>query len=75
MLLELKTPLPWRKEFIRLNHLIEVKPDGSLPRDAPTWFRPSKYYKVLISNSKYHQGSVCYEDPKTGHMFLYDVQL
>ncbi|EMN90028.1 hypothetical protein [Leptospira weilii] len=76
LFLELKAPLPWREEFKRLNHLIEVKPDGGLPSEnAPKWFRPPKYYKVLISNTEHGQGSVYYENQKTGHIFLYDVQL
>ncbi|EKR65646.1 hypothetical protein LEP1GSC036_4092 [Leptospira weilii str. 2006001853] len=56
LFLELKAPLPWREEFKRLNHLIEVKPDGGLPSgNAPKWFRPPKYYKVLISNTEHGQ--------------------
>ncbi|WP_369750510.1 hypothetical protein [Leptospira sp. P2653] len=75
LFLELKAPLPWRKEFKRLNHLIEVESDKTEPSDAPDWFRPPKYYKVLIPSGEYGQRSVYYENPKNGHMFLYDVQL
>ncbi|EMJ96868.1 hypothetical protein [Leptospira alstonii] len=75
LFLELKAPPSWRKEFKELNRLIEVKSDGTEPSGAPAWFRPPKYYKVLIPSGENGQGSVYYENPKNGHMFLYDVQL
>ncbi len=72
--LELNAPTYWRKEFIRRNNLIPNTIPVQLPGEAPSWFQPSKGYKVWVP-SDFSQGSKYYEDTTSGHMFFYEIQL
>ncbi|EMN00009.1 hypothetical protein [Leptospira noguchii] len=82
LFLEIKAPLLWRKEFKELNQLKEVKKKSSKSEyfdwkdsEAPDWFNPPKYFKVFIPKNEYTRGSVYFENPVDGHMFLYDIHL
>lgn len=72
--LEIKASSLWREAFIRQNDLIESKAVVGFPPDAPAWFKLESGYRILIPKG-FNQGSVCYENPKTGYMFIYEIQL
>jgi hypothetical protein len=55
--------------FITDNQLI--KGVYELPLNAPKWFKPPKTFSVWTGR----QGSVYFINVKTGHIFMYEVQL
>ncbi len=74
LFLELEASIKWRKEFIEKNHLIEVTQTNGDPIDPPEWFKPNERFRALTTQG-FNQGTVYYENPKTGHMFIYEIQL
>ena len=72
--LELNASPLWRKEFIKQNNLILSKTEIILPSDAPSWFKPTGNFRVFVREG-FSQGSVYYEDPVNGRMFIYEIQL
>jgi hypothetical protein len=55
--------------FITDNQL--AKGVYQIPLEAPKWFKPPKYYSVWTGR----QGSIYFINVKTGHIFMYEVQL
>lgn len=71
MYMELTVPTDMAKYFCEDNNLKQTKTDLKTPDGSPKWFNPPKGYEVWLGT----QGSKYFINPKTGHMFMYEVQL
>jgi hypothetical protein len=67
--MELKVKPEWTKSFAAYNNLKSGKYE--ILSDAPKWFKPPKDFEVWDGS----QGSKYFINSKTGHMFMYEVQL
>jgi hypothetical protein len=71
--LEMQASEKWLKQFHIDDRLTQDESIFSVPEDAPTWFRPPANYKDWRSGV---QGPFeFFEDRKTGHLFVFAMQL
>ena len=71
--MELQAPAFWIEQFNLQNKLHPA--DATVaPSDAPSWFTPRKAVLVFRPRET-EQGSIYFEDPAAGKMFIYEVQL
>ena len=76
LFMELQPSAAWQKKFMRENKLVLIDDDDewTVPENAPSWFKPSKSYKVLKLPLPYGE-SRYFIDSATNHMFIFEIEM
>lgn len=71
--LELTATHNWKRKFFTQNHFIKFNNSTETLTDAPSWFKPIKPY--IIWKQENNDNSICFEEIRTGRLFIHEMQL